>query len=241
MFRRVMRRVSKRPFPGLLLGRLDFLRAPGKASAGGGAFNGQTARQRLFLSLVESAKPRAIVETGTFLGTTTAFMAGTGIPVYSVEAHPRHYGFALAHLRGQSGISLHFGDSRAFLIELFRGALADASPVFFYLDAHWNKDLPLAEELDLIFRHRAAAIVMIDDFEVPFDAGYGYDDYGPGKILTFDYVAPVVAAHGLAVLYPATPSAEESNGRRGCIVLVRRGEFPQLAANPLLRLAEQPG
>jgi hypothetical protein len=34
----------------------------------------------------------------------------------------------------------------------------------FYLDAHWNEDLPLAE----------------------WDSGYGYDDFGPGRTLTSD-------------------------------------------------------
>jgi len=31
---------------------------------------------------------------------------------------------------------------------------------------------------------------MIDDFQVPDDPGYAYDDYGPGKALTPDLVDP---------------------------------------------------
>jgi hypothetical protein len=46
------------------------------------------------------------------------------------------------------------------------------SPLFFYLDAHWNEDLPLAEEIDLIFSRSPCAVVMIDDFEVPGDPGF---------------------------------------------------------------------
>jgi hypothetical protein len=60
---------------------------------------------------------------------------------------------------------------------------------------------------------------MIDDFQVPFDPGYGYDDYGPGKALTFEYIAPAIAENGLCALYPATPSGEEDGMRRGCIIL----------------------
>src|SRR5262249_34750011 len=87
--------------------------------------------------------------------------------------------------------------------------------------AHWNVDLPLAVEVEIICHHCPKALVMIDDFQVPFDAGYGYDDYGPGKVLNAEDIAPVVAAHELAVYYPSTPSAEETGARRGCVVLCR--------------------
>jgi hypothetical protein len=106
--------------------------------------------------------------------------------------------------------------------------------LFFYLDAHWNVDLPLAEEIDLVFRRCPAAVVMIDDFPVPSDAGYGYN--GPGKALVSDYFEPAVLAHQLRAFYPATPSAVESGGRRGCIVLAKDNCLgPVLASLPLLR------
>jgi hypothetical protein len=93
--------------------------------------------------------------------------------------------------------------------------------LFFYLDAYWNADLPLAEELDIVFGHCLAALVMVDDFSVPGDPEYGFDDYGAGMSLTADYVAPAVSAYALSVLCPAVPAAEESGTRRGCIVLAR--------------------
>ena len=57
--------------------------------------------------------------------------------------------------------------------------------LFIYLDAHWEEDLPLAEELAVIARATTRCIVMIDDFQVPGD-GYAYDNYGPGKALVED-------------------------------------------------------
>ena len=65
-------------------------------------------------------------------------------------------------------------------------SLADAA-LFFYLDAHWNEDLPLAEELDTIFCRSSNPVVMIEDFQVPDDPDYGYDDYGPRKSLNPEY------------------------------------------------------
>jgi hypothetical protein len=110
--------------------------------------------------------------------------------------------------------------------------------VFFYLDAHRGPNLPLAQELDIIFARCPAAIVMIDDFQVPGDTGYGHGVRG--KALTLDYIAPAVQAYGLAAFYPATPAVEESGWRRGCVILVRGAiHGGALASLNLLRPARQ--
>ena len=59
---------------------------------------------------------------------------------------------------------------------------------------------------------------MIDDFQVPGDAGYGYDDYGAGKILSLPYLH-VDKLPGLKLYWPSARSAEETGFRRGCLVL----------------------
>jgi hypothetical protein len=120
-------------------------------------------------------------------------------------------------------VTLRHGDSREVLRSLLEGPLRPLrhSSLFFYLDAHWREELPLAEEIEIVSARCPAAIVMIDDFQVPGDAGYGYDDYGPGQALTPAYIAPALAAHGLRAFYPSTPSVEESGSRRGCAVLAK--------------------
>lgn len=189
-----------------------------------GPFNGQPLRRELFMALLDRVAPDAIVETGTYLGTTTEFMADTGLPIFTIEAHPRYYGFARARLWRRRNIRLLHGDSRAVLCELFEKSQSGLSgrTVLCYLDAHWNDDLPLAEELDIIFARCPAAIVMVDDFEVPFDSGYGYDDYGTGKALNFAYIASTVSTHRLQAFYPSIPSIYEGGMCRGCVVLAKR-------------------
>src|SRR5215472_15825325 len=61
-------------------------------------FNGQRYRQDLFHNLIEKFSPIAIVETGTYLATTTEFMAKTELPIFSVESDPLNYGLARARL-----------------------------------------------------------------------------------------------------------------------------------------------
>lgn len=224
-------------------GMIDYYRFPARKESWGGPFNGQARRRELFTALLENAKPVAIVETGSYLGATTEFMARTGIPVYSIEGNSRSYGFARARLWRKRHVTVRHGDSRAELKRLFEGPLSMLgwAPLFFYLDAHWNEELPLAEELNIIFSFCKAAVVMIDDFQVPGDDGYAYDDYGPGKALTAEYTAPLEKAHGLTILYPSTPSCEETGARRGCAVLYKTAaHHPRLQDLPLLRRSSLP-
>lgn len=206
-----------------LKGSLDYLRHPERGERWGGPFNGQRARVALFESIAVKCSPVAIVETGTYLGTTTEYLAATRLPIYSVEYDRRTYGFAKTRLWRQRNVHLKRGDSRAALRAWLDGPLHNycGGPVLFYLDAHWEPDLPLSGELAVIFDRRSNAIVMIDDFNVPFDNGYGYDDYGEGKALVPKYIEPAVRSYQLRVFYPSTPSAEETGARRGCVVLVR--------------------
>ena len=149
----------------------------------------------MFRDLVAGLKPCAIAETGTYRGTTTEFMAQTGLPIYTVEANPANYGFVRARFWRTYNITPVCGDSRPALGELLDGPLRDITrhhTLFFYLDAHWNEDLPLAEEIDIAFSRCPFALVMIDDFQVPFDPGYGYDDYGAGKALVPSYIASAI-------------------------------------------------
>jgi hypothetical protein len=226
-----------------LFGIIDYARFPDRATAWGGPFNGQLFRQELFRELVRQLKPAAIVETGTYLGTTTEFIAKTGLPIFSIEAHPRRYGFARVRLWRWRNVRLLHDDSRAALLDLFAGPLKQYGnrTVFFYLDAHWNDDLPLAEELEIVFTHCPAAVAMVDDFRVPGDGDYDYDNYGMGKALTDDYISDIVGKRGLVAHYPSTPARMESGGRRGCVILsdaVVHGT--ELSSIPLLRAGSMP-
>jgi len=223
----------------VLLGAIDYFRFPERRDPWGGAFNGQYKRRELFLSLILACRPAAIIETGTHVGASTEFMAEVSkLPVYSVEADARCIGFAKMRLRKRRNVQLFLGDSRAFLRNFTAGDGAKylGRPLLFYLDAHWRKDLPLSEELEIIFSSFLQAIVMIDDFHVPHDSGYGYDDYGAGKTLNREYIAPQVKRFQIVEFYPITPSSAESGGRRGCVLLARDpGIIDALSPVPLLR------
>jgi hypothetical protein len=200
-------------------GRLDFFRHPDMQYGQGGPFNGQKFRLRVFFDLLYYFPIKAIVETGTFRGTTTALFGATSLPVYTVEINPRYFSYAKMRFRfNRANIHLYRNDSRSFLKSLSEDSSVPKEDVFFYLDAHWGKDLPLRDELEIIFSKWRRPIVMIDDFQVP-NSDYENDDYGPGKVLDLSYIDPVVSAHKLAVFFPAENSSAETGARRGSVVL----------------------
>src|SRR5437870_898363 len=90
-------------FGGKTKDRLDFLLRRKPKDPFGGPLNSQSFRQRIYSDIMSRLEFKAIVETGTFRGTTTEFFAKSGLPVYSVEIDTRAHGFALQRLS-------HLGD-----------------------------------------------------------------------------------------------------------------------------------
>jgi hypothetical protein len=183
-------------------------------------FNGQTFRQQLFRDLIQRISLSAIVETGTFRGTTTEYLhTSSQLPVYTAELHRGYYGYAKRRFVMNPNIMIYHSDSRSFLRDLLNKPIFNQEKVFFYLDAHGGEDLPLREELQIIFEKCAKAVVMVDDFKVPFDDGYRYDNYGEGKVLCFEYLAPLQDQYRFAAFFPSQGADLESGAKRGCVVL----------------------
>jgi len=202
------------------IGRIQYLLMPRLGNSLGGPMNGQAYRRQMLAGILECMPFSAIVETGTFRGSTTAFFGTFDLPVYSVEVNARHAGFASLRLyRQRDRIHLFQGDSPQFLKNLATDSRFPKSKVFFYLDAHWYRDLPLGEELEIIFSNWTDAVVMVDDFQVP-GTEYAYDDYGPGKALTMEYLERL-KHFNLTALFPAADANLETGLKRGCVVLAR--------------------
>ena len=211
----------KRNIKDIALGGLDYYRFPKLRNSWNGPFNGQEKRQQLFDDLVQRIEFDAVVETGTYRGNTSEFFYHkTKTHIYTVEHHSRFYGFSRMRFLLNSKIRVFLMDSRDFLIKLSFRKKLNHKKIFFYLDAHWSDDLPLAEEVGLIFKHWEKAVVMIDDFKVPFDEGYTYDNYGDDKILNLDYLE-TSNSHKYKIFFPSTPSGMETGEKRGCVILAQ--------------------
>jgi hypothetical protein len=186
--------------------------------------NSQIARVDLAQQLITQCRIARIVETGTFVGTTTEFFAQFGMPVITIENNPEYLALARRRLEGLQNVDMRADDSVRALQALAGEPIDRAAPVLFYLDAHWNDHLPLREEAAIATAHFPKAVLLVDDFAVPDDPGYGFDDYGPGKRLTLDYLLQGDLA-ALSVYFPSVPSHLESGARRGCVVATANAEI----------------
>jgi predicted O-methyltransferase YrrM len=208
------------------LASADYWFRPSLKALYGGPFNDQKARAQLCGQLAALGGIQAVVETGTYRGTTTLFLARSfQTPVHSVEIDPRYHYYARWRTRSVPNIRLSLGDSRQFLRELAHDPAVPKHDVFFYLDAHQPGNVPLSEELDLISRNWDQPLVMIDDFEVPGDPGYGFNEYGPGQRFGTELFSATTRKY--RYFYPATSSGEETGYRRGCILLAPPGHWAE--------------
>jgi hypothetical protein len=201
----------------------------------GFAMNGQTSRLEVTRQLLFTLNIERIIETGTYRGTTTEWFAQFGLPVETVELNERFFAFSRARLSRFENVTVIRRSSVPFLKEKLADAKSLSVPTLFYLDSHWNDHLPLREELELIFNNYSDATVLIDDFKVPDDDGYGFDDYGKGKALTLDYVSQA-STPKLFCFFPRTPSNQETGFRRGWVVMTTNSKVAaSLRTRSLLR------
>ncbi len=213
-----MVRVGRELWDRRRLADLDLALASGSQWPNGGPLNGQQGRQRLVRWIGQQIEFTGAIETGTWRASSTCFLADVlGCPIWTVEANPRTYRYAAHILAGRDDVHAWRDDSRHFLARFDEHDRTD--PTFLYLDAHWDPDdLPLWEEIQLVFARWAQPVVMIDDFRVPGDPGYGYDDYGPGKSLELRDLTTHLPDRAI-LLAPTLASASETGACRGCVIL----------------------
>ncbi|OGP76149.1 MAG: hypothetical protein A2Z40_05605 [Deltaproteobacteria bacterium RBG_19FT_COMBO_60_16] len=194
----------------------------------GGGFNGLAGRKRIFEEVLKKYRFSCIIETGTHNGETTGYLSvRSKLPVYSSEINKNMYLLARMRLKNISGIYLYHSDSRAFIKELSNNPEIVQSEVFFYLDAHWGNDCPLVEEIEQIASRWEKFVIIVDDFQVPGDDGYGYDRYSAFRKMNISLIRSTMKKHELCAFFPTIPSAEESvqPKPRGFVLLTRDHEY----------------
>jgi hypothetical protein len=236
MFQRTSRLIAA-ALPGRITGLIDYHRGYRTFYPWGGPMNGQTARLEITRSIIERYGIEQIIETGTFRGTTTEWFSQFGIPVLSAEVKIRFASFAQRRLAHRHNVQIECSDSTAALKRWSKASEIVSRRTLFYLDAHWQDHLPLREELEIISRNFTSWIAIIDDFKVPLDTDYGFDDYGPGQVLDMEYVRRCNIPGAIA-FYPAVVGKWETGMKRGCAIIVANQELATKCFEmPMLRPA----
>ena len=195
-------------------------------------FNGQIVRAKYLMAIFEATGCTGFLETGTYHGGTTLTARELfATDVYTAEVNRTYMLQAKARVRLARLDRIHFllGDSRMALGKWLDCEVAGCQPMI-YLDAHWGSDFPLAAEL-VIAGCQGRCLIVIDDFRVPGDDGFGFDTYH-GVPIDLGFIAPHLPRDAWGYI-PAHLSSQETGGRRGTLIVgigivePTLGDFPR--------------
>lgn len=146
--------------------------------------------QEVFQLVGKEAQVSSIVETGTYLGSSTSFMAEKfpSLKIHTCEIESKNYKKAKTNLKKFPNVKIYKGHSPKFLEYLIERNLLGEKPLFF-LDAHWWDNWPLEEEIKIITHNLKSAVIIIDDFKVPDKKQFKFDFYGE-KECSLDLIKP---------------------------------------------------
>ena len=157
------------------------------------AWNGDGYLAAEVLRLKEAHGLTSALETGTCLGSTTAWLVGNfPFHVRSYEISPQYHAIAMERVPGAKVerphpmVDLVLEDSRGLVMQDVDG-MADRT--FVFLDAHWNEHCPLLDELTAIAETKAKPCVIIHDFVVP-GTDFGFDKMPDGRPFNLELIQP---------------------------------------------------
>lgn len=144
---------------------------------------------RAFKIFGQHSKITSIIETGTFFGNSTKFMAKTfpQLQINTCEINKVYYIKAKKNLKKCKNVKIYLKSSPDFLNSITKNLLGKIP--LFYLDAHWGNDWPLEREIKIISEKIKSAIIIIDDFKIPGDNRFGFDGY-KDKECSLDLIIP---------------------------------------------------
>ncbi|MDO0917759.1 hypothetical protein QQM39_45370 [Streptomyces sp. DT2A-34] len=212
-----------------------------RLSDGGGPFGFDITTALQVDFLMASYGCDGIVETGSFLGDTTTYLARQypDTPIRTCDVSEEYASFTRRRLAGQDNVRVLTGSSDQLLPRL----LKNFSRPLVYLDAHWYEHWPIREEIALT----GTGIVAIDDFDIGHRR-FSFDEYD-GTRLDARLIARVLPE--LDELFVGDPEADypfpclQTGRRSGTAYLVRgldpgplreSGMFRRIALKPHIQL-----
>ncbi len=139
-------------------------------------FGGDVILSSIIDEIIEFFKVTSFIETGTYLGSTSANMAKLypKLPIFTCEVNKTYYKIAKEGLKKYRNVQIENNSSELFLAKLIKKKKSFTLPLIF-LDAHWYDFLPLPIEIELISTNLNKSIIVIHDFEVPNKPEYASD------------------------------------------------------------------
>lgn len=136
-------------------------------------FNCDTYMEKEFLKLKENYHIANVIETGTYKGVTTKWLAKNFDHVFSIEIMRKYFEEASLNLKGLDNVKLINSDSRKALPSILDRLKGNT---LIFIDSHWYEN-PLLPELEIIAESKMRPCICIHDMKNPEDPTMGYDTY----------------------------------------------------------------
>jgi len=150
-------------------------------------FNCDTYLEKEFLNLKEKYNISNVIETGTYKGVTTRWLAMNFRNVFSIEIMRKYFEEASLSLKGFDNITLINSDSRKALPSILDKV---KGKTLIFIDSHWYEN-PLLPELEIIAESKLKPFICIHDMKNPEDPTMGYDTYPDQEIVyEFSWLKP---------------------------------------------------
>lgn len=221
---------------------------------GWGGFHADAVYRGLMVDLLETFGFTSFVETGTYRGYSTEFIAlnKPALPIFTTEVVAETYRTARMALRRYPNVVQLLESSDLSIARLIAEGKLGEMPLF-YLDAHWQSYWPLRAELTHIGSAGLRTVCVIDDFEVPGNPAFGFDidggyNQGAGAHCDLAYIHPSLdhacAYHAAFPKYsyedgygPHPTRLQLKESLRGHLVLFQNmaKEYEQFLQRPFVR------
>lgn len=188
-------------------------------------FNGDLHAMKEFINMKEKYGLNVAVETGSCFFSTTKFLAENFEKVLTFEIVPKYYQIGLQKVADMHNVGAFNTDSVSGLKEQLKGVDSLNQRLLFFLDAHWEQNCPLLDELQVIADSvqylRLMPVIVIHDFVVPDHPELGFDTYN-GKSFDFDFIKEKVIAIEKAYgnVFEVKYNSEATGAMRGIIYLI---------------------
>lgn len=136
-------------------------------------FAGDVIAEYEFIKLKKKFNIKNVVETGSYVFSTTKWLCENFDLVYTYENNEHFYGVGVDKVETFTNVRAFLEDSISGLKKL-KNKLPE--PTIFFLDAHWGEYCPLLDELDVISTLNTTPIIVIHDFKTD-NPDLGFDRY----------------------------------------------------------------
>jgi len=182
------------------------------------AFNSDQKLSERFLYFKKEYDIKVAIETGTYHGDTTKWLAENFDRVYTVEYDQRYLDIANQQISNYTNIHSYLGSSTDLLKKFLDESRNENTIIF--LDAHWYAN-PVLQELDRIKESGRKPVIAIHDFKVPERQDLGYDVYPEqGIVYEWDWIKEKIEGIYGENEYEIEYNIYSEQNMRGCIFIL---------------------